>query len=136
MTVGEELQVTAPANFVALAARIFFGNRLTHGSDQSRLVGMKPTLIAAEPVSAYDAKTNLSKLLKRTAQGQRFVITKHGKPVAQLIPFIEGDKAAMRLTIDKVASIRAGLASQGVTLTGILEEGESARELTHANHRY
>jgi prevent-host-death family protein len=97
---------------------------------------MKPTLIAAEPVSAYDAKTNLSRLLERTAQGQRFVITRHGKPVAQLIPFVEGDEAAMRLALDKVASIRTKLALQGVTLSQVLGEGESTRELIHAGHRY
>ncbi len=49
--------------------------------------GRLPTLIAAEPVSAYDAKTHLPSLLERTARGERFVITRHGKPVAQLIPF-------------------------------------------------
>ncbi len=32
-------------------------------SDWFRLVEMKPTLVAAEPVSAYDAKTHLPKLL-------------------------------------------------------------------------
>lgn len=45
------------------------------------------TLIAAESVGAYDAKTHLSKLLERTERGERLVITRHGRPVAQLIPF-------------------------------------------------
>ena len=31
---------------------------------------MKRTLVAAEPVSAYDAKTHLPKLLERAAQAQ------------------------------------------------------------------
>lgn len=97
---------------------------------------MKPTLIAAEPVSAYDAKTHLPRLLERAAQGQRFVITRHGKPVAQLIPFEEGDEASIRQAIDRVASIRAKLARQGVTLARVLDEGETLRGLTHAGHRY
>jgi hypothetical protein len=56
--------------------------------------------------------------------------------VAQLIPFEEGDEASIRQAIDRVASIRAKLARQGVTLTGVLDEGETLRGLTHAGHRY
>jgi len=97
---------------------------------------MKPTLIAAEPVSAYDAKTHLPRLLERTARGERFVITRHGKPVAQLVPFEEGDAASVRAAIERVAAIRSKLARQGVSLGGVLEAGESARELAHAGHRY
>lgn len=97
---------------------------------------MKPTLIAAEPVSAYDAKTHLPRLLERTARGERFVITRHGKPVAQLVPFEAGDAASVRAAIERVAAIRSKLARQGVSLGGVLEAGESARELAHADHRY
>ena len=41
-------------------------------------------------ISAFDAKTNLSRLLKEVQDGQIFTITKRGKPVARLIPFPEG----------------------------------------------
>lgn len=37
-------------------------------------------------ISAFDAKTHLSKLLEFTSQGREFIITKRGKPVARLIP--------------------------------------------------
>ncbi|MCZ7560284.1 MAG: type II toxin-antitoxin system prevent-host-death family antitoxin [Burkholderiaceae bacterium] len=97
---------------------------------------MKPTLVAAEPVSAYDAKTHLPKLLERAAKGERFVITRHGKPVAQLIPFDEADEAAIGRAFEKVGKIRAQLARQGVTLSGALAQGESVRGLAHAGHRY
>jgi prevent-host-death family protein len=96
----------------------------------------KPTLIAAEPVSAYVAKTHLPKLLERTARGERFVITRHGKPVAQLIPFEGGDHASVHQAIDKVASIRNSLQRKGVTLSAILEDKETPRGLAHAGHRY
>lgn len=97
---------------------------------------MKPTLIAAEPVSAYDAKTHLPSLLERTARGERFVITRHGKPVAQLIPFEHGDEALVTQTIERVHRIRSRLARQGVTLSGVLDGNESVRGLAHAGHRY
>ncbi len=97
---------------------------------------MKRTPQAAEPVSAYDAKTHLPKLLQRAAAGERFVITRHGKPVAQLIPCEENDDAALERTLADGAAIRARLARKGVRLADLLERGESARDLAHAGHRY
>jgi prevent-host-death family protein len=96
----------------------------------------KPTLVAAEPVSAYDAKTHLPRLLERAENGERFVITRHGKPVAQLIPFDGGDAASIYKAMDTVASVRAKLARKGVTLKDVLEKDETARSLAHAGHRY
>jgi prevent-host-death family protein len=37
-------------------------------------------------VSVYDAKTNLSRLLDRAANGEEVVITRNGRPVAKLVP--------------------------------------------------
>jgi prevent-host-death family protein len=37
-------------------------------------------------IGAYDAKVQLPQLLERVRRGERFVITKHGRPVAQLVP--------------------------------------------------
>jgi prevent-host-death family protein len=37
-------------------------------------------------IGVYDAKTQLPRLLERVRRGERFLITKHGRPVAQLIP--------------------------------------------------
>jgi prevent-host-death family protein len=37
-------------------------------------------------VSAYEAKTHLPRLLRAAERGETVVITRHGKPVAQLGP--------------------------------------------------
>jgi prevent-host-death family protein len=37
-------------------------------------------------VNVYAAKTNLSQLLDRAAQGEEIVITRNGRPVAKLVP--------------------------------------------------
>ena len=39
-----------------------------------------------EMIGAYEAKTHLGRLLERVARGEHLIITRHGKPVAQLIP--------------------------------------------------
>ncbi|MYL07041.1 MAG: type II toxin-antitoxin system prevent-host-death family antitoxin, partial [Gemmatimonadales bacterium] len=38
-------------------------------------------------IGAFEAKTHLPRLLRRVQTGERFVITRHGRPVAELIPF-------------------------------------------------
>ena len=37
-------------------------------------------------IGAYEAKTRLAELLGRVERGERIVITRHGRPVAQLVP--------------------------------------------------
>lgn len=46
----------------------------------------KPPPVVRETVSLYDAKTHLSSLVERAAQGEEIVISKSGKPKARLVP--------------------------------------------------
>jgi prevent-host-death family protein len=41
---------------------------------------------ATKTVGAYEAKTHLPALLKFVAKGREVIITRHGKPVAKLVP--------------------------------------------------
>lgn len=40
-------------------------------------------------VGAFEAKTHLSELLARVEAGERVTITKHGRPIARLVPITE-----------------------------------------------
>jgi prevent-host-death family protein len=40
-------------------------------------------------VGAFEAKTHLSELLAKVEEGEEITITKHGRPVARLIPVAE-----------------------------------------------
>lgn len=40
-------------------------------------------------INVYEAKTHLSKLLDRVAEGEELVLGKAGKPMARLVPFRE-----------------------------------------------
>lgn len=40
-------------------------------------------------MGAFEAKTHLSELLNRVEAGESVTITKHGRPVAQLVPIVE-----------------------------------------------
>lgn len=65
-------------------------------------------------VGSFEAKTRLSALLERVARGEQVVITRHGRPVARLIP----EHVAERSEIDKaIAALMA--TRRGVTLNGL-----------------
>ena len=87
-------------------------------------------------IGAYDAKTHLPKLLERVEKGERFVITRHGKPVAELIPIAARDTAAIMRAIAEVRAVRQRLARRGVRLQDVLGKSKSSRDLAHEGHRY
>ena len=41
-------------------------------------------------IGAFEAKNTLGGLLNRVSLGEEFVITRHGKPVARLVPMTAG----------------------------------------------
>ena len=86
-------------------------------------------------IGAYEAKTHLPKLLERVQQGERFVITRHGRPVAELSPVANRDAASIRAAIGKLRDVRKALARRGVRLKDVLRSDESLRDLAHEGHR-
>lgn len=49
-----------------------------------------------ETVNIHDAKTHLSRLLARTAEGETVVIAKAGKPIARLAPIEDSGPGGKR----------------------------------------
>lgn len=47
-----------------------------------------------EAVSAADANRNFSSILRSVREGQSFVVTSHGRPVARIIPAEEVEDSA------------------------------------------
>lgn len=87
-------------------------------------------------IGAYEAKTHLPRLLESVQRGERFVITKHGRPVAELVPYSGRDPETTRKALEAMRLLRAELAKRGVRLSDILKRGETLRELAHDDHRY
>jgi prevent-host-death family protein len=59
-----------------------------------------------ETVGSYEAKTHLSQLLDRVSRGESFTITKHGTPVARLIPLEEKSQTDVRQVIEEIRRFR------------------------------
>lgn len=54
----------------------------------------------AQQIGAFEAKTRLSGLLEQVSRGRSFVITRRGRPVAELRPVSTG-AARLRFGCDK-----------------------------------
>ena len=79
-----------------------------------------------DQIGAYEAKTHLPRLLDRVARGESLTITRHGKPVARLVP-VAGEReraqeAAARILERRKHLKRAPLANLMATI--------------HEGHRY
>ncbi len=59
-------------------------------------------------VGSYEAKTHLPKLLERVAGGERITITRHGVPVAHLVPVSTSSRRPVSETIRKMHAFRRG----------------------------
>jgi prevent-host-death family protein len=54
-------------------------------------------------IGAFEAKNTLGTLLDRVEKGDEIVITRHGRPVARLVPNIEPiDRKAARAAADRI----------------------------------
>ncbi|MCY3756556.1 MAG: type II toxin-antitoxin system prevent-host-death family antitoxin [Acidobacteria bacterium] len=74
-------------------------------------------------VGAFEAKTHLPRLLERVRKGERFVITKHGNPVAELIPFRKRDPEKIRAAIDDLKAFQEAHSLGGLSVRELIEEG-------------
>lgn len=68
-------------------------------------------------VGAYDAKSRLSELLDRVEKGEQIIITRHGRPVARLVPEGRADRSAARAALEQLAAYRNELVARGVHFT-------------------
>jgi prevent-host-death family protein len=74
-------------------------------------------------IGAFEAKTHLPRLLERVQKGERFVITKHGHPVAELIPFRERHSDTIRAAIDDLKAFQQTHGLGGLSVREMIEEG-------------
>ena len=77
-------------------------------------------------VTAYEAKTHLARLLKAVERGDRVMITRYGKPVAELVPVADPGR-------DVAATIERMKRARGRRPAVPLDELLAAR---HEGHKY
>ena len=76
----------------------------------------------ADEIGAYEAKTRLSALLDRVARGEQITITRHGVPIARLVPIAKPDVGRRREAIARIKALRKGL-TLGAPVKDLINEG-------------
>jgi prevent-host-death family protein len=77
----------------------------------------------ARTVGAYEAKTHLPRLLDEVAKGETITITKHGVPVARLVPPDEKEQRDVGEIIRALKELRKGKTLGGISIRELIEEG-------------
>lgn len=75
-----------------------------------------------DSVGSYEAKTHLPALLERVAKGEEIVITKHGVPIARLVP-VEQERRDVRVVIEELKEFRKGHILGGLLVKDLINEG-------------
>ena len=78
-----------------------------------------------ESIGSVEAKTQMFQLLDRVAKGEEFTITKHGKPVARLVPAKAVQPVPdVRTVIEEIKAFSKGnTLGKDVTIRELIEEG-------------
>lgn len=74
-------------------------------------------------VGSYEAKTHLPQLLERVAKGEQITITKHGVPIAKLIPARPEKPRNLKGVIAKLREFRDHHPLKGLSIRKMIEEG-------------
>ena len=68
----------------------------------------------AMQISVTDAKGQLTELVRRSEQGDDIVLTRHGRPVARLVPVMAvPDRVTRRALLERVRAAGGRKASKG-----------------------
>ncbi len=74
-------------------------------------------------VGSYQAKTHLPRLLRRVARGERITITRHGVPVAMLVPVEEKPAPDREALVEQIKAFSKGRRLGKVSIRELIEEG-------------
>lgn len=78
-----------------------------------------------ENVGSFEAKTHLPQLLDRVAKGEEFMITKHGKPVARLLPAgpVKSRPDVRQVLAELKAFSKGNTLGEGITIRELIDDG-------------
>jgi prevent-host-death family protein len=78
----------------------------------------------ANVVGAYEAKTHFSELLEKVESGEEITITKHGNPVARMVPIRKkSTRKERRAAIERIKEMSNGLSLGGLKIRDLINEG-------------
>ncbi len=76
-----------------------------------------------DSIGAFEAKTHFSSLLERVEKGEEITITRHGRPVARLVPVQQRDNEAIKRAMDDIIRIRNRSRLRGLKIKDLISKG-------------
>lgn len=76
-----------------------------------------------ETIGAYDAKTHLPRLLADVERGSSITITKHGRPVARLVPVVR--VGVVTEVVADLIDARRGVRRGRTSVRSMIEQGRA-----------
>lgn len=74
-------------------------------------------------IGSYEAKTHLPRLLDEVEKGERITITKHGRPVAILVPPDTAPVIDVDELMEQMRRFRKGNRLRGLSIRELIDEG-------------
>jgi prevent-host-death family protein len=76
-----------------------------------------------ERIGIYDARAKLSELIDRVQSGEEVVLTRHGEPVARLVPEKARRKRSRAAAVARIRALSKKLNIRDVDVRKLIEEG-------------
>lgn len=76
-----------------------------------------------QKVGAFEAKTHFSALLDQVEKGEQIIITKHGHPIAKLVPAKTRDQERIKLAIQRLKEFSQSNRLGGLDWKKLRDEG-------------
>ena len=73
-------------------------------------------------MGAYEAKTHLPRLLNEVEAGETITITKHGRPIAMIVPIPKSRRRSDDI-VEAFRQLRKGHTLGDITIRELIEEG-------------
>ncbi len=81
-------------------------------------------------IGIYQAKAQLTKLVAQVERGERVVILRHGKPVAELVPTGQRNEAQINAALAGLAALKARLKDEN----GLVSPAEIKQWIEEGRH--
>ena len=62
--------------------------------------------MSSQQIGSFEAKTHFSQVIEKVENGDDFIVTKRGKPVAMIIPFEQEKKMTYREAVEALIGMR------------------------------
>jgi prevent-host-death family protein len=76
-----------------------------------------------QSIGTYELKTHLSDVLDAVEHGQTVVVTRHGKPIARIVPSGAAEREGVKAAVQSLLNFPRTRLPKGVTIRKLIDEG-------------